>query len=138
LFSLARVLHLADLSAPRVGTSARDDEVANAPKHVSVVYLPKSKPWAFESRELLRQFSVGKEITFTSVHTLPTNDDTLRDIGNGEIGGVDLSTEVLKNGWAKLKELKRELSEEDNRKRELESEARAAGKGIWNSHGPKV
>lgn len=97
-----------------------------------------SQPWAFDSREFLRQLAVGKEISFTSVHSLPTNDDMLRDLGNGEIAGVDLSTEVLKNGWAKLKELKRELSEEDSRKKELENEARAAGKGVWNSHGPKV
>jgi len=44
----------------------------------------------------------------------------------------------LKNGWAKLKEIKREASEEDNKKKDLENEAKAAGKGIWNPHGPKV
>ena len=61
-----------------------------------------------------------------------------RDIGNGEIAGVDLVSELLKNGWAKLKELKRDPTEEDLRRRELEAEAKAAGKGIWNPHGPKV
>ena len=45
---------------------------------------------------------------------------------------------MLKNGWAKLKELKREPTDEDLRKKDLEAEARSAGKGVWNPHGPKV
>ena len=71
-------------------------------------------------------------------HSLPPNDDTPRDIGTAEIGGVDLSLELLKNGWAKLKELKRESTEDDLKRRELETEAKAAGKGLWNPHGPKA
>ncbi|TCD62798.1 hypothetical protein EIP91_006391 [Steccherinum ochraceum] len=116
-----RVLHLGDVVAPRMGTSARDDE-----------------PWAYESREFLRALTVGKPITFTTAHSLPPNDDVPRDIGNGEINGVDLASELLKNGWAKLKELKREPTEEDLKRRELETEAKTAGKGIWNPHGPKA
>lgn len=96
------------------------------------------QPWAFESREFLRQFAVGKEISFSSIHSLPSNDDIPRDLGNAEIGGVDLTSELLKNGWAKLKEIKREPSEDDNKRKDIESEAKAAGKGIWNPHGPKV
>ncbi|KAH8079445.1 transcription factor [Cristinia sonorae] len=116
-----RVLHLGDVVAPRMGTSTREDE-----------------PWAYESREFLRAFAVGKPITFTTAHSLPPNDDVPRDIGNAEIGGVDLVSELLKNGWAKLKDLKRDPTEEDLRRRELEAEAKAAGKGIWNPHGPKA
>ncbi|KAG5730041.1 hypothetical protein E4T56_gene5842, partial [Termitomyces sp. T112] len=116
-----RVLHLADITAPRLGTSSREDEL-----------------WAFESREFLRTHTVGKEITFTSLHSLPSNDDVPRDLGNAEVGGVDLTSELLKSGWAKLKEIKRELTEEDLKKRELENEARAAGRGLWNPHGPQA
>ncbi|KAF9529408.1 transcription factor [Crepidotus variabilis] len=117
-----RVLHLADLAAPRLGTSTREDE-----------------PWAYEAREFLRALTVGKEISFTSIHSLPAgNDDVLRDLGNAEVGGVDLSAELLKNGWAKVKEIKREPTEEDNRRRDLEAEAKAAGKGVWNPHGPQA
>ncbi|KAI8993849.1 transcription factor [Trametes punicea] len=116
-----RVLHLADIQAPRMGTATRDDE-----------------DWAFESREFLRALAVGKPVTFTSMHSLPPSDDVPRDIGTAEINGVDLATEVLKSGWAKLKELKREPTDEDLRKRDVEAEARAAGKGIWNPHGPKA
>ncbi|KAG6879666.1 hypothetical protein C0992_013202 [Termitomyces sp. T32_za158] len=95
-------------------------------------------PWAFESREFLRTHTVGKEITFTSLHSLSSNDDVPRDLGNAEVGGVDLTTELLKNGWAKLKEIKREPTEEDIKKRELENEAKAAGRGLWNPHGPQA
>ncbi|KAF8070533.1 hypothetical protein FPV67DRAFT_1025672 [Lyophyllum atratum] len=116
-----RVLHLADVTAPRLGSSTREDE-----------------PWAFESREFLRAFAVGKEISFTSAHSLPSNDDVPRDLGSAEIGGVDLASELLKNGWAKMKEVKREPTDEDLRKRELENEAKAAGKGFWNPHGPQA
>ncbi|KAG6849990.1 hypothetical protein H0H93_002780 [Arthromyces matolae] len=116
-----RVLHLADITAPRLGTSTREDE-----------------PWAFESREFLRVHTVGKEITFTSLHSLPSNDDVPRDLGNAEVGGVDLSTELLKNGWAKLKDIKREPTEEDLKRRELENEAKTAGRGLWNPHGPQA
>jgi len=49
-----------------------------------------------------------------------------------------LTSEVLRNGWAKLKEIKREPTEEDNKKKEIEAEAKAAGKGIWNPHGQTV
>ncbi|KAF5393303.1 hypothetical protein D9757_000664 [Collybiopsis confluens] len=116
-----RVLHLADVSAPRLGSSTRDDE-----------------PWAFESREFLRALAVGKEVSFISTHSLPTNDDVPRDLGSAEIGGLDLTTEILKNGWAKTKESKREPTEEDFRKRDLENEAKSAGLGMWNPHGPKA
>ena len=54
------------------------------------------------------------------------------------IGGVpaDLATEILRNGWAKIKEGKgrdREgLSEEEAKKKEVENQARLAGKGVWS------
>lgn len=79
------------------------------------------------------------------MHSLPAGDDgTLRDLGAAEIqiGGVpaDLALEILRNGWAKIKESKgrdREgVSEEEAKKREVESQARAAGKGIWSEEAP--
>ncbi|KAJ7770129.1 hypothetical protein DFH07DRAFT_266338 [Mycena maculata] len=117
-----RILHLADIAAPRLGTSTREDE-----------------PWAYESREFLRALAVGKEISFVSTHSLPSSDDaTVRDFGTAEISGHDLATELLRNGWAKLKDIKRDPTEEDLRRRELENEAKSSGKGVWNSHGPQA
>lgn len=86
----------------------------------------------------MRAFAVGKEISFTSTHSFPSNDDVTRDSGTAEIGGVDVASEILRNGWAKIKESKRDPTDDDNRKRDVEAEAKAAGKGLWNAHGPQV
>jgi staphylococcal nuclease domain-containing protein 1 len=82
--------------------------------------------------------AVGKEIMFSSTHSLPPNEDVPRDFGTAEIAGVDPTVELLKNGWAKVKELKREPTEEDIKKKGLESEAKVAEKGLWNPHELKV
>ena len=97
------------------------------------------KSWAYEAREFLRALTVGKEIAFTSSHQLPPGEgDIPRDLGNGEVNGVDITNELLLNGWAKVKESKREPTEDDLRRKGLESEAKSAGRGQWNPHGPKV
>ncbi|KAG8965856.1 hypothetical protein FRC03_012884 [Tulasnella sp. 419] len=114
-----RTVHLADISAPRLGTSQREDEL-----------------WAYESREFLRALVVNKQVTVTSTHSLPPSDGSIRDIGTVQVNGVDLITEVIRNGWAKLKEIKREPTEEDLQRRALETEAKNGGKGIWNPEGP--
>ena len=82
--------------------------------------------------------TVGKTISFTSSHTLPANDDVPRDLGTAEIADLDVTSELLKNGWTKVKDLKREPTEDDTRKRDLEAEAKAAGLGVWNPQGPQV
>lgn len=51
---------------------------------------------------------------------------------------MDITNELLKAGWVKLKDMKREPNETDLKRREVETEARNAHKGIWNPHGPKV
>ncbi|KAI0305558.1 transcription factor [Multifurca ochricompacta] len=98
-----RILHLADISSPRLGNVSREDE-----------------PWAYEARDFLRALVVGKEITFTSSHQLPPGEgDIPRDLGNGEVNG-------------------REPTEDDLRRKGLESEAKSTGRGLWNPHGPKA
>lgn len=77
-------------------------------------------------------------MTFTVSHSLSPNEDVPRDIGTAQIGDVDLASEVLRNGWAKIKDVKREPTEDDPHKRDLENEARAQGKGVWNPHGPQA
>jgi len=61
-----------------------------------------------------------------------------RDIGTAESNGIDLVSEILKNGWGKSKENKREPTPEDLRRKKLEDEAREAGKGIWKTDAPVV
>ena len=53
---------------------------------------------------------VGKPVTFTVAHSLSSNDDTPRDIGAAEMSGVDIATQLLKAGWAKLKESNEEVA----------------------------
>lgn len=82
---------------------------------------------------------MGKEITFTPTHTLPSNDDIPREFGHAEIGGLDVGTELLINGWVKPSEKsKREPNEDDLRRKDLENEAKGNMKGMWNPQGPKV
>ncbi|KAI0302486.1 transcription factor [Russula brevipes] len=92
-----RILHLADVMSPRLGNASREDEA-----------------WAYEARDFLRALAVGKEISFTSSHQLPPGEgDMSRDLGNGEINGVDITNELLSQGWAKVKDFKREPTEDD-------------------------
>jgi staphylococcal nuclease domain-containing protein 1 len=138
---IIRILHLADITSPRMGSSTRDDEVGHPsipiffPMYDGIFFIQQ---WAFESREFLRALAVGKEVSFVSTHSLPPNEDVPRDFGNAEIGGLDVASELLKNGWTKIKEFKRDPTEEDIKKKDLENEAKAAGKGLWNPHGPQV
>jgi hypothetical protein len=45
---------------------------------------------------------------------------------------------MLSHGWAKVKDLEREATDDDLRRKGLESEAKSASRGQWNPHGPKV
>ena len=101
-----------------------------------------AQPWAYECRENLRALVVGKEVTFVTTHQLPpstTDSGVQRDFGNVEFNGADLATDLLRAGWAKVKEGKKgEPSEEDLRKKNLEAEAKSAGWGMWKVEGPTV
>lgn len=142
-FIYYRILHIADISAPRMGSSTREDEVGLLPSDLQFVAdkVPV-QPWAYECRENLRALLVGKEVTFVATHQLPpsTNDPGVqRDFGNVEFNGVDLATDLLRTGWTKVKEGKKgELGEEDLRKKDLEAEAKSVGRGIWKAEGPTV
>ena len=83
---------------------------------------------------------MGKEVSFTSIHSLPPGtEDIPRDLGTAELNSsVDLQTELLRAGWAKTKELKRDPTDEDIKRQELEEDARKGGRGMWNPQGAKV
>ena len=72
---------------------------------------------------------MGKEVTFVSNHSLPSTDGTVRDIGSASLGDLDLINEILKSGWAKVKESKREDNDVDIARKDLEDQARSSGKG---------
>ena len=127
-----------------MGSSTREDEVslASCSLQPSLISSLLVQPWAYECRENLRTLVVGKEVTFVTTHQLPpstTDAGVQRDFGNVEFNGVDLATDLLRTGWAKVKEGKKgEPSEEDLRKKFLEAEAKSACRGMWKMEGPTV
>ncbi|GAA5925886.1 uncharacterized protein JCM15063_005152 [Sporobolomyces koalae] len=129
-----KVLHLADLTAPRLGTRDRDDE-----------------PWAFEARDYLRSLVVGKEVSFTVSYSVSTTTPPL-EFGivyvpaarEGE-PDTDVAAELVRAGWAKVREAhssrKADSEDEDpahNRKaflKDLEEDAKAHARGLWSAEG---
>ncbi|PKS09171.1 hypothetical protein jhhlp_003785 [Lomentospora prolificans] len=106
--------------------------------YVSAPHLKKEgdEPFAFQSREHIRNIALGKPVLFTVLYTIPT---TGREFGVVKIkDGPDLPDELVKEGWVKVREDagKKESSEEilerlDNL-RSLESDAKTQGKGLWS------
>lgn len=80
---------------------------------------------------------VGKEVTFRVDYTIPTSG---REYGSILIGSenVNVTQMVVKEGWAKVREDGRK-NKEENRGEDietllsLESEAKSAGRGIWQN-----
>ncbi|GAA5996660.1 uncharacterized protein JCM10292_003121 [Rhodotorula paludigena] len=130
-----KVLHLADLTAPRIGSRDRDDE-----------------PWAFESRDFLRSLVVGKEVSFSVSYTLPTTTPPLEFgivyAANPDGTELDVAAELVRAGWAKVRDsARRDQANGDDEEgaatasrraflRDLEEEARIVGRGLWSSDRP--
>ncbi|KAK8869858.1 hypothetical protein IAR55_000426 [Kwoniella newhampshirensis] len=135
-----RVLHIAGIQAPRLGSTTREDE-----------------PHSFSAREYLRALLVGKEVAFNITHTLdastlkanngPAQDREFVSLyiapaGPGQ-APQDVAALILAQGWAKMRdgvgegdEAVRRLGAEEAKKREtlrtFEAQAKAEGKGIWD------
>ncbi|ROT35372.1 tudor domain-containing protein [Sodiomyces alkalinus F11] len=115
-----RILSLAFVDAPRL--KKEGDE-----------------PFAFQSREYLRESAVGKQVQCTVLYTVPSG----RDFGAVLLSrdGPSIPEEAVKAGWLKVREDagRKEESEEilqrlDNL-RSLESQAKSEGKGLWSGSG---
>ncbi|KAL8292267.1 hypothetical protein RQP46_001733 [Phenoliferia psychrophenolica] len=116
-----RVIHLEGLSAPRIGNRDRPDE-----------------DFSFEAREFLRVLLVGKEVKFSISRTVTTPPLEFGVVfAQTPNGVVDVGLEVVKAGWAKLREGGSKEEEEESGRRQLlkeaEAEAQAAGKGVWGT-----
>lgn len=131
-----KVLHLADLNAPRLGSRERDDE-----------------PWAFESRDFLRSLVVGKEVSFTVSYSVPSANGPLEfgivyvPAANDDTAEIDVAAELVRAGWAKVRDsAKRDHAAGDDESaatasrraflRDLEEEARVVGRGLWSGDRP--
>ncbi|GAA5892084.1 hypothetical protein JCM5296_004053 [Sporobolomyces johnsonii] len=131
-----KVLHLADLTAPRLGTRDRPDE-----------------PWAFEARDFLRSLVVGKEVTFSLSYTVQTTTPPLEFgvvYAQGPDGQeIDVAAEIVKAGWAKVRDSSKRdqqgatgATDEDDGTatrraflRDLEEEAKIMARGLWSTDG---
>jgi staphylococcal nuclease domain-containing protein 1 len=135
-----KLLHLADLTAPRLAGGRdreRDDE-----------------PWAFESRDYLRSLVVGKEVSFSISYTVPTTNPPLEFgivyVVNPDGTEVDVAAELVRAGWAKVRDSSKRdqangSSEDDEAAitasrraflRDLEEEAKIMARGLWSTDRP--
>lgn len=104
------------------------------------------KPFAFEAREYLRVLLVGKEIRFTVTHSTSPSSilSTPLDFGSAFIllpsgQEIDITLQVVKAGWARVRDDKGKENEDVERKlvlREAEDEAKIMAKGVWSVEGP--
>ncbi|KAK5662933.1 hypothetical protein OQA88_6345 [Cercophora sp. LCS_1] len=113
--TLERTFSLAYVSAPRL--SKDGDE-----------------PFAFESREFLRNLAVGKPIKCNVLYTIPGSG---REYGVASLqDGTELPDAAIKAGWLKVredagrKEDSEELLERLDKLRALETQAKNEGKGL--------
>ncbi|EEH33108.1 hypothetical protein PAAG_04161 [Paracoccidioides lutzii Pb01] len=100
------------------------------------------EPFAFKSREFLRELLVGKVIQFQVLYTVPT---TKREYGIVKLpNNQELPDICLAEGWVKLRDdvSRREESEDTvvllDKLRGLESRARTESKGLWASTGGHI
>jgi len=106
--------------------------------YVSAPHLKKEgdEPFAFQSREFIRNIALGKPVLFTVLYTIPA---TGREFGVVKVkDGPDLPDELIKEGWVKVredagrKESSEEILERLDSLRSLESDAKTQGKGLWS------
>ena len=100
------------------------------------------EPFAFQSRDYLRNLVVGKPVQCTVQYTIPT---TGRDFGTAKLkDGTDLPDELVKAGWLKVredagrKEESEEVTERLEKLRTLESQAKGESKGLWAGTGGMI
>ncbi|KIX10150.1 uncharacterized protein Z518_01231 [Rhinocladiella mackenziei CBS 650.93] len=115
-----RTLSLAYISAPRL--KREGDE-----------------PFAFQSREFLREQLLGKVVQFQVLYAIPT---TKREYGRVKLpNGSEFPDLIVQEGWAKVREDAGKKEDDENalayldKLRSLESEAKSNIRGLWAKGG---
>ncbi|KAG5919012.1 hypothetical protein E4U53_004034 [Claviceps sorghi] len=125
------------LTSPNNPTAERSLSLA----YVTAPHLRREgdEPFAFQSREYLRNLVVGKPVQCTVHYTIPNSG---REFGTAKLkDGSDLPDELVKAGWLKVredagrKEENEEILERLEKLRELESQAKAESRGLWAGTG---
>jgi staphylococcal nuclease domain-containing protein 1 len=121
--SVERIVSLAYTSSPRLNKDG-------------------DEPWAFESRDFLRKALVGKNITFEILYQIPNTKREYVVITSAD--KRKFPEESVQEGWIKVREDagRKDDTEQSierlNALKLLESQARAAGKGIWASESSRI
>ena len=104
--------------------------------------LTTFQPFAFQSREFLRELLVGKIVQFETLYAIPT---TKREYGRVRIpNGPELPDQAVSEGWVKIREDagRKEESEEATtyleKLKSLEAQARTSSKGVWAGKGGDI
>ncbi|KAI8313669.1 Staphylococcal nuclease domain-containing protein 1 [Colletotrichum sp. SAR11_59] len=120
-----------------------------AEKTVSLAYVSAPRlskdgdePYAFQSREFLRELVVGKQIQCTVVYQVNSGREFVSALLSRD--GPSLPDEAIKAGWLKVRE---EAGRKDDDEtvlaridslRQLESDAKDQGKGLWAGTGGSI
>ncbi|KAF0321623.1 tudor domain-containing protein [Colletotrichum asianum] len=120
-----------------------------AEKTVSLAYVSAPRlskdgdePYAFQSREFLRELVVGKQIQCTVVYQVNSGREFVSALLSRD--GPSLPDEAIKAGWLKARE---EAGRKDDDEtvlaridslRQLESDAKDQGKGLWAGTGGSI
>ncbi|KAF7559495.1 hypothetical protein G7046_g4655 [Stylonectria norvegica] len=128
------------LTSPNNPTNERTFSLA----FVSAPHLKREgdEPFAFQSREYLRNIAVGKPVQCSVLYTIPTSG---REFGTAKLkDGTDLPDELVKAGWLKVREdAGRKEESEDvldrlEKLRNLESQAKLDNLGLWAGTGGNI
>ncbi|RUP51372.1 tudor domain-containing protein [Jimgerdemannia flammicorona] len=115
-----RLLALSNVQAPRLGNREKEDE-----------------PFAFAARDYIRKLLVGKEVSFKPEYTISN-----REYGSIFINNENVAQLCVKEGWLKVRETRRDASEETVAEvealKKIEAEAVAAKKGVWTENKEEV
>lgn len=91
------------------------------------------EPFAWESREYLRQLCIGKDVTFRVEYTVPSIG---REFGSVFLGDKNVAKLIVEQGWAKVREQGQQKGEASPYLAELlllEEQAKQGGRGRWTT-----
>ncbi|KAF9879637.1 transcription factor [Colletotrichum karsti] len=120
-----------------------------AEKTVSLAYVSAPRlskegdePFAFQSREYLRELVVGKQIQCTVAYTVKSGREFVSALLSRD--GPSLPDEAVKAGWLKVREEAGGKEDDEailqriDNLRQLETQAKNEGKGLWAGTGGNI
>eukprot|EP01118_Nematostelium_gracile_P011636 TRINITY_DN4159_c0_g1_i1.p1 TRINITY_DN4159_c0_g1~~TRINITY_DN4159_c0_g1_i1.p1 ORF type:complete len:963 (-),score=390.78 TRINITY_DN4159_c0_g1_i1:111-2999(-) len=116
-----KIISLSNLSAPLLGRKKANESKASV-----------DEPFAWQSRDYLRQKLIGKSVTYTIEAKTPN-----KEYGIVFLDNVNVAEDLIRNGWVKLRRTEgKELFSELRELGEMEEKAEKEGKGIWSKNKP--